>query len=112
MFLEKIFPFRKKQKKPGLSDALMNAFTVKYVNFKTLLESNSELLKIISSIEEKLKGDTVFGMSFVNAMTVRIVFHVARMVQSFETMSGRKYPELIEILNRINDVFRQDLDER
>jgi pyruvate,water dikinase len=112
MFLEKIFPFYKKQKKQGLSDALMNAFTVKYVNFKTLLESNSELLKIISSIEEKLRGDTVFGMSFVNAMTVRIVFHVARMVQSFETMSGHKYPELIEILNHINEVFRQDLEQR
>jgi pyruvate,water dikinase len=112
MLFEKIFPFHKKQKKQGLSDALMNAFTVKYVNFKTLLESNSELLKIISSIEEKLRGDTVFGMSFVNAMTVRIVFHVARMVQSFESMSGRKYPELIEILNRINDVFRQDLQQR
>jgi pyruvate,water dikinase len=112
MFLEKIFPFYKKQKKQGISDALMNAFTVKYVNFKTLLESNSELLKIIASIEEKLRGDTVFGMSFVNAMTVRIVFHVARMVQSFETMSGRRYPELIEILNRINEVFRQDVEQR
>jgi pyruvate,water dikinase len=112
MFLEKIFPFRKKQKKQGLSDALMNAFTVKYVNFKTLLESNSELLKIISSIEEKLRGDAVFGMSFVNAVTVRIVFHVARMVQSFETMSGRKYPGLIQTLNRIHEVFRLDLEQR
>ncbi len=112
MFLDKIFPFRKKHKKQGLSDALMNAFTVKYVNFKTLLESNSELLKIISNIEEKLRGDTLFGMSFVNAMTVRTVFHVSRMVQSFESMSGRKYPELLEILSGIHEVFRQDLEQR
>ncbi len=90
----------------------MNAFTVKYVNFKTLLESNSDLLKIISDMEVKLRGDIIFGMSYVNAVTVRIVFHASRMVQSFEKMSGRKYPVLTEILNGIHDVFRQDLEQR
>jgi pyruvate, water dikinase len=112
VFLDKIFPFRRKEKKRGLSEALMNAFTVKYVNFKTLLESNSELLKIISDMEVKLRGDVIFGMSYVNAVTVRIVFHVSRMVQSFESMSGRKYPVLTEILSKIHDVFRQDLEQR
>ena len=112
MFLDRIFPFRKKEKKRGPSEALMNAFTVKYVNFKTLLESNSELLKIISDMEVKLRGDVLFGMSYVNAVTVRIVFHASRMVQSFESMAGRKYPVLTEILNRIHEVFRQDLEQR
>jgi pyruvate,water dikinase len=112
MFLDKIFPFRRKEKKRGLSEALMNAFTVKYVNFKTLLESNSELLKIISDMEVKLRGDVIFGMSYVNAATVRIVFHASRMVQSFESMSGRKYPVLTATLNKIHEVFRQDLEER
>jgi pyruvate,water dikinase len=112
MFLDRIFPFRKKEKKRGPSEALMNAFTVKYVNFKTLLESNSELLKIISDMEVKLRGDILFGMSYVNAVTVRIVFHASRMVQSFESMAGRKYPVLTEILSRIHEVFRQDLEQR
>ena len=69
-------------------------------------------LKIISDMEGKLRGDVIFGMSYVNAATVRIVFHASRMVQSFETMSGRKYPVLTETLKRIHEVFRQDLEQR
>jgi pyruvate,water dikinase len=63
-------------------------------------------------MEVKLRGDVLFGMSYVNAATVRIVFHASRMVQSFESMAGRKYPVLTEILSRIHEVFRQDLEQR
>ena len=37
----------------------MAAFTLKYDNFKLLLESNTELLKIISDIEQKLRGQSL-----------------------------------------------------
>lgn len=113
MFLDKIFSFRRKLYKKGPSDdELLKLFTVKYVNFKTLIESNSELLKIISDVEEKLQGHAVFGISYVNSMTVRVVFHVARMVKAFEDLSGRAYPVLTDILNNIHAVFKQDMDER
>jgi len=83
---------------------LMEAFRVKYANFKTLLESNSELLKIISDIEGKLRGQTVFGLSYIEAQTMRSIFHCARMIQCLEHMAGKPIPGLNRALS---DIHRQ-----
>ncbi len=83
---------------------LMEAFRVKYANFKTLLESNSELLKIIADIEGKLRGQTVFGLSYIEAQTMRSIFHCARMIQCLEHMAGKPIPGLNRALS---DIHRQ-----
>jgi pyruvate, water dikinase len=86
----------------GSRERLMEAFRVKYSNFKTLLESNTELLKIISDIELKLRGQSVFGASYIEAQTMRSIFHSARMVLCLENMSGRPYPALQKNLDEIH----------
>ena len=70
---------------------LMRGFKVKYDNFKLLLESNTELLKIISDIEQKLRGRSGFGLPYIEAHDAAF-FHCARMVQCLEKMSGRPTP--------------------
>ena len=42
-------------------------FRHKYVNFNELLESNAEVLTVISRIEEKLAGREVFGMALLRS---------------------------------------------
>ncbi len=83
----------------------MAAFQDKYANFQTLLASNTELLTIIADIERKLDGQTVFGPSYIEALSMRSLFHASRMVRCLENMSGRPYPvlekKLIDISNRI-----------
>ena len=97
------FPFfwRKKAKKGPSREGLMETFKVKYDNFKLLLESNTELLKIISDIESKLRGHSAFGLSYIEAQTIRSVFHCARMIQCIERMSGRAHPYLKKALDDI-----------
>ena len=56
---------RRSKRRAAERTRLMEAFRVKYGSFKTLIESNSELLKIIADIEAKLRGQTVFGISFI-----------------------------------------------
>ena len=85
---------------------LMAGFTVKYDNFKLLLESNTELLKIISDIEQKLRGQSAFGLPYIEAQTMRAFFHCGRMIHCLEQMSGRPYHPLKKALEEIQQVIK------
>jgi pyruvate,water dikinase len=102
--------FKKEGKQPPDQNGMMNVFRKKYTNFKALLESNAELLKIISGIEEKLTGRHIFGMSYIRSEMARMIFHAVRMIRSFEGLSGRNYPELMEKLNHIQAVINEELE--
>ena len=85
---------------------LMAGFTVKYDNFKLLLESNTELLKIISDIEQKLRGQSAFGLPYIEAQSMRAFFHCGRMIHCIEQMSGRPYHLLKKALDDIQQVIK------
>ncbi|MGE5257872.1 MAG: PEP/pyruvate-binding domain-containing protein, partial [Hyphomicrobiales bacterium] len=84
----------------------MAAFHVKYDNFKLLLESNTELLKIISDIEQKLRGQSAFGLPYIEAQTMRAFFHCSRMIHCIERMAGRPYPPLKKVLDDIQQIIK------
>ncbi len=100
--------FQTKGKTKLSRNDIQTLFRAKYVNFKILLDSNSELLKIISEIEEKLRGETIFGMSFIRSQTLRALFHAGRMIRSFESLSGHPSAALSEVLDGIHQVIRQE----
>ena len=102
--------FKKSVRKPPDQGEIMNIFRKKYAAFKILLESNADLLKSISGMEEKLNGQQVFGMSYIRAETARIIFHAARMVKSLEALSGRPCAALLETVNRIQAIINQELE--
>jgi pyruvate,water dikinase len=83
------------------SAGIVGSFRKKYIHFKILLDSNAQLLNILSDIEEKLKGKTVFGLVWLRSQCIKITFHTGRMIRSFEILSGRKYPELYQTLDAI-----------
>lgn len=76
-------------------------FKARYANFKALLDSNSELLAIIADLEQKLRGDTVFGMAYVASQASRTAFHLGRMVDAYARLSGNKSPALAETATRL-----------
>ena len=106
MLLKKLRAFfNDRDADPYSRQQLMAAFQGKYANFQTLLASNTELLGIIADIERKLQGQTVFGTSYIDALSMRCIFHTSRMVRCLEHMAGRPYPvlekRLADIFNRI-----------
>ncbi|MFZ2447705.1 MAG: PEP/pyruvate-binding domain-containing protein [Syntrophobacteraceae bacterium] len=104
---------RKITRKEGQSpDALTDVFRVKYERFKELLDSNSELSRIIAEIEEKLQGYRVFGMSYVRSQSARAIFHTLRMIGSFDALSNRKYPGLLPVFESLTSGIKKDLDSR
>ncbi|GKT08815.1 PEP/pyruvate-binding domain-containing protein [Desulforhabdus sp. TSK] len=107
-----IFKWFKPSKPAPSRDTLSDVFKVKYERFKELLDSNAELSKIITDMEEKLQGHQLFGMAYLRSQSARAVFHTLRMVRSLDALSGQKYPALFTILEEINQKIKDDLGKR
>jgi pyruvate,water dikinase len=112
--LERLNPLRKwKSRKSIASDGdLYEIFRCKYESFKELLDSNAELSKILTDIEEKLQGHEIFGMSYIRSQSTRAVFHTLRMVKSLDVISRRKHPALFNVLDEINEKIKNELGVR
>ena len=105
----KRFDFGRRKPQPS---HLPQVFQAKYARFKELLESNAEVSKIIADIEVKLRGQEVFGMSYVRSQSARAVFHTLRMIQSLNALSNQKYPALMEVLDSMNQRIKEDLGQK
>jgi len=93
-------------------EKISRLFRFKYTCFKDLLASNTELLNLITDFEEKLRGQEVFGMSYVRSQGTRAVFHTLRMVKSLDDLSGHRYPLLFGVLEKINLAIKEELGKR
>ena len=93
-------------------DEVSEIFRFKYACFKELLDSNMQLLNIITDIEEKLRGRQVFGMSYVRSQAARAVFHSLRLAKSLDSLSGGRYPLLFKVVDRINASLKEELEKR
>lgn len=87
-------------------------FKFKYSCFMDLLASNAELLDIITDIEEKLRGQHIFGMSYLRSQATRAVFHTLRMVKSLDDLSYHNYPMLFRVLDDINIAINEELGKK
>lgn len=87
-------------------------FRKKYHSFQEMLDSNSELLKIISDIEIKLSGNFVFGMSYLRSQAARSVFHALRMISSFEKLSNSSQPVLHKLVSGIQSDINSILNAK
>lgn len=111
--IKKLYLFLRGKKSVCPEDeAIQGAFRKKYKYFQELLESNSELLKIVSDMEVKLRGEQVFGMSYIRAQATRAVFHALRMAGSFVHLSGEQNPRLREKVEEIQSNIKADLESR
>ncbi len=104
--------FKRGTSADGASGDVMALFRRKYDSFRTLLESNSELLAVIGDMEEKLQGRHVFGIAQIRSQATRIMFHAGRMIKSLETLSGRSYPVLTRLLENISGAVKDELDRK
>lgn len=93
--------------------AELNAvFRFKYTLFKELLAANSELLNILSDMEEKLKGEHIFGSSYIKSQSNRSLMHSFKMVKNLNVLSGGRYPKLYEALGSLNQSIKAIINEK
>ncbi len=96
----------------GDREATAAVFREKYNHFQSLLESNTELLKICSEMEVMLGGREVFGMAFIRSRSSRAIFHAIRMIRSFERLSGRPQPVLLALVERLSGEIKAAMEGR
>ena len=96
----KKFCARQKKEEPNLEE-LRVAFKERYHNFKLLLNANNRSLEIMADMEQALRGDRPFGMSFVKANCTAVSVNVLRMVKNIEQLAPGKYQELNASFNNI-----------
>lgn len=93
-------------------EQVMRVFKRRYVSFKDLLQSNTELANIMAGLEEHLRGDTLFTINQIRAESTKAVFHTMRMVTSLNTISKDHYLRLNTVLENINARITTELDQR
>ncbi len=98
---------------PPSNTTEMNAlFRFKYAQFKELLVANSELLSSLSDMDEKLKGEQVFGTSYINNQINKSLKFAFQMVKCLNVMSSAKHRELYTALEHINVQIQEIVNER
>jgi pyruvate, water dikinase len=108
----KNFKFLRRNRREAPKKDLTGAFQAKYEQFKQLLESNAELSKIITDIEEKLQGHLIFGMAYIRSQSTRAVFYASRMVMNLNNLSGHRHQRLLEVVEQINTRIKGCLESR
>jgi len=93
----------------GSAEELRAAFKARYHNFTLLLSANNKALEIMSEMEEALKGNRTFGMSFIRAQCTGVTVNVFRIIQNLDRIAPGKYKELFDrfhdIQNSINELL-------
>ncbi|MDR2551143.1 MAG: phosphoenolpyruvate synthase [Desulfobulbus sp.] len=97
---------------PGSSSEMNALFRFRYALFKELLVANSELLTVLSDMDEKLKGETVFGLSYITNQVNKSLRNAFQMVKSLNVMSGGKHRDLYMALEQINGSIKTIIEER
>ena len=93
-------------------EQVMKAFKRRYVSFKDLLQSNTDLANILANIDNALRGNSQYGLSEVRAEATKAVFHAMRMVTSLNAISGNRYTTLEPVVEAISARITAELDER
>ena len=102
----------KTRKKIPSKDRQALLFRYKYSSFKMLLDSNSQFLKVLTDLEEKLRGHQIFGMAHVKTQSDRAVFHVLRMVKNLDDLSNHRYGKLFEVVEEIKLKIQSELVQK
>jgi len=103
---------RQSADQPGNPSEMNALFRFRYALFKELLAANSELLTVLSDMDEKLKGETIFGLSYINNQVNKSLRYAFQMVKSLNVMSGSKHRDLYGALERINTQIKTIIEER
>lgn len=92
-------------------ELVMRAFKRRYVSFKELLQSNTELADILAAIDAALHGGAPLSESRIRADAARAVFHTMRMAAALNAISGDRHAALISMVEAINERIMAELDD-
>ncbi len=100
--------FAKKQApEPSEIDALRHDLRKQYHSFRLLLNANNRALEIMAELEQALKGEHPFGMTFVRSRCTAIAVNVFQMIEKLKHLAPNKYGDLSTIFKEIKEHIDQ-----
>ncbi len=100
--------FAKKQApEPSEIDALRHELRKQYHSFRLLLNANNRALEIMAELEQALKGEHPFGMTFVRSRCTAIAVNVFQMIEKLKHLAPNKYGDLSTIFKEIKEHIDQ-----
>lgn len=94
-------------------ERLRTDFQERYHCFKLLINANNRALKVMSEIEEALKGTRPFGMTFISSRCTSIATSVWQIIDNLNRLSSGKYyvlnDKFKEIQLRINPFLKSKI---
>jgi len=108
----KLLSLFNKKKDTAPKVGLKEAFKRKYLYFQDLTSANYKVLEVISSLEEKLEGNEVFGTAFINSKVNQAVDNVFKIIKSINQISDNKYESLYYVFEGIHNKIKQVLKKR
>jgi pyruvate,water dikinase len=110
---------RKHAPEPSDRGLLRLDFKERYHSFKLLLNANNRALESMAELEQALKGEHPFSMTFVRSRCTAIAVNVFQMIEKLKLLAPMKYEELDttfkglkERIDRLLTHEKQITDER
>lgn len=81
----------------------------KFTSFRELLDSNNQALAIMADMEEKLAGDFVFDLGYLDQQVEHLEKTLSCMVRALNRLTQNRYPELVTITGKIQEEINREL---
>ena len=99
----------KKADIPEASSTDKASFKERYGCFQQLLADNKSILETMADMEEKLSGDYMLDMHYVDSKCNILVEKVQSIIENLNTLSNEKYLGLYDAFEKINSVIENTL---
>ena len=99
----------KKADIPKASPPDRMSFKERYDCFQQLLADNNSILETQADMEEKLSGDYIFDMHYVDSMCDILVEKVQSLIENLNSLSNGRYRGLYDAFEKINSVIKDTL---
>jgi len=95
--------FKKSSETAQQTDIIREALKGKYLTFQQLLTKNNSILELMADMEEKVSGEYLFDMHYVNINARRIAAEVLEIIANLNALSKDKYTHFYKVYDDIND---------
>lgn len=101
----------KSESKPSV-DELRTSLKTRFLNFRTLLKANNEILEIMSDMEEMLRSGKSFSMSYVRANCTAMSVNLFKLVQNINVLGENKYSELSNVSEELWKKINEQIEKK
>ncbi len=93
-------------------EAVRAAFKARCARFKALLSANKRALGAMAGLEEAMRGERFFSLTFVRAGCTTVLTNVYNMVRSLNELCDNAYAPLVERIQEIGAAITADLEPK